>query len=94
MKKILLIAMLFVSANIFANDTTKVNLNDIKEIIRETETNAKGKTTTKYYVIYKGKLIKTTKTSIKDIELAIKHKADCDIYLIINDKCKKTIKTL
>lgn len=94
MRKILLIAMLFVSANIFANDTIKVNLNDIKEIIRETETSAKGKTTTKYYVIYKGKLIKTTKTSIKNIELAIKHKADCDVYLIINNKGKKTIKTL
>ena len=94
MRKILLIAMLFVSANIFANDTIKVNLNDIKEIIKETETNTKGKTTTKYYVIYKGKLIKTTKTSIKDIELAIKHKADCDIYLIVNNKGKKTIKTL
>jgi outer membrane lipoprotein-sorting protein len=94
MRKIFLIIALFVSANVFANDTIKVNLNDIKEIIRETETNVKGKATTKYYVIYKGKLIKTTKTSIKDIELAIKHKADCDIYLIINNKGKKTIKTL
>lgn len=93
MRKIFLIIALFVSANVFANDTIKVNLNDIKEIIRETEKSAKSKTT-KYYVIYKGKLIKTTKTSIKDIELAIKHKADCDIYMIINNKGKKTIKTL
>ncbi len=63
------------------SDTLAVNNNLITKVIRHNTTTSKGKPVTKYYFVYNGNLVSTTKTVVDKYELA---KAYCvRIALII-----------
>lgn len=56
-------------------DTIVVNNGEITKWIESESTNAKGKKTMKYYVIYKGELVVTNKASFEKQKLVQKHGA-------------------
>lgn len=60
------------SINSFAakSDTLAVNNNLITKVIRHNTTTSKGKPVTKYYFVYNGNLVSTTKTVVDKYELA------------------------
>lgn len=79
MKKLFIIAAIaFATLSASAatpKDTIVVNNGDITKWIESESTNAKGKKTMKYYVIYKGELVATNKASFEKQKLVQKHGA-------------------
>jgi hypothetical protein len=71
------------SINCYAakNDTLAVNNNLITKVIKHKTTNTKGKEIIKYYFVYNGNLISTSKTVVDKYELAKAY--DVRIALII-----------
>lgn len=72
-------------------DTIAVQQTDITKWIVEQTTTSKGKPTTKYYCIYKGELVNTSKTVSERASLCKKHNAKCALILITSKSGRKRI---
>lgn len=88
MKKIILTAFVIsICLTTFAAskqpcDTIAIDCKQIEKVIAEDGTTAKGKAKTDYYFVMDGKLYKTNKTTAKSYELAQKHGANVDLFVI------------
>ena len=60
-------------------------------LVQYPTTNSKGNKTTKYYFIYKGELIKTSKTVVEKYKLAKQFGANCALVMVINKNSKRII---
>lgn len=72
------------------SDTLRVDNTKITKVIEYPTTNSKGNKTIKYYFIYKGELVNTSKTVVKKYKLAKQFGANCAL-VIINGKNSKRI---
>ena len=72
------------------SDTLRVDNTKITKVIEYPTTNTKSNKTIKYYFIYKGELIKTSKTVVEKYKLAKQFGANCAL-VIINGKNSKRI---
>lgn len=68
------------------NDTIAVNNNLITKVIRHKTTTTKGKPTIKYYFVYKGNLVSTTKTVVDKYELAKAYGVRIALIIIKNKR--------
>lgn len=101
MKKIILLALIsafaLVSlANDNTNDTIPLPKDKVEKIIEEPYTNSKGKTSTKYFVIYKNqngkkKMAEINKSDYNKLEQAKKYSLDMDYFLVITKTKTKLI---
>lgn len=95
MKKTLFtILFAFVTTFTFAetkSDTIVIDQEYITSWIADSTLNTKGKSTIKYYCIYKGELIATNKTTLKNVSLCKKYKAKCALVLITSKTGRKRI---
>lgn len=73
------------------SDTLRVDNTKITKVIEYPTTNSKGNKTTKYYFIYKGELIKTSKTVVEKYKLAKQFGANCALVIIKNKTNKRII---
>ena len=71
-------------------DTLKVDNAQITKVIEAETTTSKGTKTIKYYFIYKGELVNTSKTVVEKYKLAKQFGANCAL-VIINGKNSKRI---
>lgn len=72
-------------------DTTLIDINSISKVIEDNQTNKAGKTSTKYYFIYKDELVDTNKTTINKYNVAKKHNAKIKLLLITTKTNKRKI---
>lgn len=68
------------------NDTIAVNNNLITKVIRHKTTTTKGKPTVKYYFVYNGNLVSTTKTVVEKYELAKAYGVRIALIIIKNKR--------
>lgn len=64
------------------NDTIVINQNDVSKWIEAPSVNTKGEKTVKYYCIYKGLLLTTSKYVKEKAELCAKYGAKCSLICI------------
>lgn len=87
MKKVifLLTAVLF-SVAIYAesakNDTIVIQSSEVSQWIEEPSVTTTGKQTIRYYALFKGELLSTTKTTVSKAKLCKKYNAKCVLYVI------------
>lgn len=76
------------SINSFAakNDTLAVNNNLITKVIKHNTTTIKGKPVVKYYFVYNGNLVSTTKTVVDKYELAKAYGVRIALIIIKNKR--------
>ena len=94
MKKLLTIMLLALSMTATAaqpNDTIAVNQSAITKWIVDETTNTKGARVKKYYVIYNGELLTTSKTCYEKASLCQKHGAKCNLIAIGKKKNGKFV---
>lgn len=65
-----------------ANDTIVASQKDVTKWIQEPSVSSSGKQTIHYYAIYKGQLLRTTKTSYEKAKLCTKYGARLPMYVI------------
>lgn len=85
MGKLLITLMLFVCSAMHAktdNDTVFVEQPHTVKFIEHPTKNAKGVETIKYYAIYRGELLATTKTTVEKIRLCTKYGAKYTLLCI------------
>lgn len=82
------ILMCISSVNSYAakNDTIAVNNNLITKVIKHNTTTSKGKPITKYYFVYNGNLVSTTKTVVDKYELAKAYGVRIALIIIKNKR--------
>ena len=73
------------------SDTLRVDNTKITKVIEYPTTNSKGNKTIKYYFIYKGELIKTSKIVVEKYKLAKQFGANCALVMVINKNSKRII---
>mgnify|MGYP003300241709 CR=1 FL=1 len=83
--------MLLPCAAFAKNDTIPANMKDVSKWIEEPYVNKNGKPSVKHYVIWKGYLLTTTKTTVEKASLAKKHGANCNL-IVIGSGSGKTFK--
>lgn len=93
MKKLILCAALLLGAmsvsaksDPAANDTIPVQPNKEYKLVTDETTNTKGQKTTKYYIVYDGELIPTSKRVAETMRLCEKHGAKCALAVVISKK--------
>lgn len=72
-------------------DTTAIRQSDVTKWICDTTTTAKGKQVVKYYALYKGQLVSTNRTTLQNVSLCEKYKAQCALVLITTKTGRKRI---
>ena len=80
--------LMCISINSFAakSDTIAVNNSLITKVIRHKTTTAKGKPIIKYYFVYNGNLVSTTKTVVDKYELAKAYGVRIALIIIKNKR--------
>ena len=80
--------LMCISINSYAakNDTLAVNNNLITKVIKHNTTTNKGKPVTKYYFVYNGNLVSTTKTVVEKYELAKAYGVRIALIIIKNKR--------
>ena len=73
------------------SDTLRVDNTKITKVIEYPTTNSKDNKTVRYYFIYKGELIKTSKTVVEKYKLAKQFGANCALVMVINKNSKRII---
>lgn len=68
------------------NDTIAVNNNLITKVIKHNTTTSKGKPVVKYYFVYNGNLVSTTKTVVDKYELAKAYGVRIALIIIKNKR--------
>lgn len=85
MKKLLIALMFVVASNVYAGtpaDTTRVDNARITNVIEHKTTNSKGAPTVKYFFLYNGELVSTSKAVVEKYNLAKRYNAKCRLILI------------
>lgn len=72
-------------------DTLRVDNAKITKVIEDVTTNTKGNKVIKYYFIYNGELVNTSKTVIAKYKIAKQYGANCALAIIIKGKGSKRI---
>ena len=72
-------------------DTIAVDANTIIKWIADTTTTAKGNLSIKYYVLYKGELVNTNRTTMNNVKLCKKYGAKAALIMIINASGRRRI---
>lgn len=72
-------------------DTVAVDNNAITKWIADTTTTAKGNLSIKYYVLYKGELINTNRTTMQNVKLCKKYGAKSALIMITSGTGRKRI---
>lgn len=85
--------MMFVSAATkpAKADTVAVDNNAITKWIVDSTTNSKGGISVKYYVLYKGELINTNRTTMNNAKLCKKYNAKLALIMITSASGRKRI---
>lgn len=96
MKKTIFIIILFMSCIIKVTASTKadtiaVNNNMIERVIVDETINTKGNKVKKYYFIYNGELINTSKTVIEKYNLCKKYNAKIALIIVKRGNNKRII---
>ena len=80
--------LMCISINSYAakNDTLAVNNNLITKVIKHNTTTSKGKPIVKYYFVYNGNLVSTTKTVVDKYELAKAYGVRIALIIIKNKR--------
>lgn len=80
--------LMCISVNSFAakSDTLAVNNSLITKVIKHKTTTSKGKPITKYYFVYNGNLVSTTKTVVDKYELAKAYGVRIALIIIKNKR--------
>ena len=95
MKKIIITLVLAVAAiSAYAadevkNDTIPVNNSEIVKIVEDESVNSKGNKVTKFYILYGGELIPTSKHVVETYKLCQKYEAKCALAMVINKKTNR-----
>lgn len=94
MKRIILAFVLLVGGTMAyaqeaKNDTVAVVNSQIKQIVQDETTNSKGKKVVKYYVLYNGVLVPTSKHVVETYNLCLKYKAEFALAMVINKRTNK-----
>lgn len=95
MKRIILALTLFAGSMMgyaqseVKNDTIAVANSQIKKLIQDETTNTKGKKVVKYYILYIGALVPTSKSVVEAYNLCLKHNVECALVMVINKKTNK-----
>lgn len=71
------------------NDTVAVVNSKIERMIQDETTNAKGKKVVKYYFMYNGTLVPTSKSVVDAYNLCRKYKAECALVIVVNKKTNR-----
>lgn len=72
-------------------DTIAIDQTSITRWIVDSTKTVKDKLIVKYYCIYKGQLVSTTKITLQNVTLCEKYKAKCALILITSKTGKKRI---
>lgn len=72
-------------------DTIAVDNNAITKWIVDTTTTAKGNLSIKYYVLYKGELINTNRTTMNNVKLCKKYGAKSALIMITSGTGRRRI---
>lgn len=72
-------------------DTVAVDANAITKWIADTTTTVKGNLSIKYYVLYKGELINTNRTTMNNAKLCKKYNAKLALIMITSASGRKRI---
>lgn len=95
MKKLFIVVMFMVASTTYAEtnsaDTIRVNNALIENVIEHKTTNTKGNPVIKYFIIYQGELVATSKTVVEKITLAKKYKVKCPLALVNKNGNKRII---
>lgn len=95
MKRIILALTLFAGSMMayaqseVKNDTIAVINSQIKKVVQDETTNTKGKKVVKYYILYNGALVPTSKSVVETYNLCLKHNAECALAMVINKRTNK-----
>lgn len=95
MKRILFaVALMVGGASIYAqtdakNDTLVVVNEKIKSVIQDETINSNGKKVVKYYILYAGELVQTSKNVAEKYRLCQKHGAKCALAIVKNKKTNR-----
>ncbi len=68
------------------NDTIAVNNSEIVKLVEDDTTNSKGQKVTKYYFLYNGELIQTSRHVVESYNLCKKHNVKCHLAMVVNRK--------
>lgn len=72
-------------------DTVAVDANAITKWIADTTTTAKGNLSIKYYVLYKGELVNTNRTTMNNVKLCKKYGAKVALIMITSASGRRRI---
>lgn len=73
------------------SDTLKVDNKQITKVIEYPTTTTAGKKTIKYYFIYKGELVNTSKNVVDKFKLAKQFGANCALVIVVGKTNKRII---
>ncbi len=68
------------------NDTIPMKNSEAIKIVEDESVNSKGQKVTKFYMLYEGELIKTSRNVVEAYNLCKKHGAKCHLAIVINKK--------
>lgn len=72
-------------------DTIVVDANAITKWIADTTTTTKGNLSIKYYVLYKGELVNTNRTTMNNVKLCKKYGAKAALIMITSASGRRKI---
>ena len=72
-------------------DTVAVDVTSITKWIADTTTTAKGNLSIKYYVLYKGELVNTNRTTMQNVKLCKKYGAKSALIMITSATGRRRI---
>lgn len=72
-------------------DTVAVDATSITKWIADTTTTSRGNVSIKYYVLYKGELVNTNKTTMKNVKLCKKYGAKSALIMITSATGRRRI---
>lgn len=72
-------------------DTVAVDVNAVTKWIADTTTTAKGNLSIKYYVLYKGELVNTNRTTMNNVKLCKKYGAKAALIMITSASGRRRI---
>lgn len=91
MKKLILALAIIAgawTANAADKDTVAIDFTKVQKLIEDETTNKKGKKVMKYYLMYNGELVPTSKNVVERYRLCKKHGAKCRLAMVVNRENK------
>ena len=72
-------------------DTVAIDATSITKWIADTTTTSRGNLSIKYYVLYKGELVNTNKTTMNNVKLCKKYRAKAALIMITSATGRRRI---